>query len=427
MAYGRGHILGQPSILAIEPACDEEMSDAFGDSFIKELVDIIQDIPLLKSSQDAITMAKKVEDLLIRQKENPPPPSNGENEKEEEKEENSDEGTQEACEGDEDENEGDSEGQDEEPAQNGSTEAQQAISKPKKPSSAEIDKMLKDGTDYGDLSKMIQKEMDAISDTSDTSQIPLLPKVIKSKRNNPRLDEVQAISAASRMRAKMMGMLQDIKRQPESYGSSGKKIKSNRLEKIALGDPRIFTKKIEVKDINTAIVIAIDYSGSMGGSPAKTAISNPAAFAVHNALFNLKGTAVCSMTFGTTDRMSYETIEEIVGFGEKPTSDKFNITASGGTPLTETMWAARAALLNRKEPRKIMLILTDGYPDNERSTEEAVKRCKKDNIEVAAIGIETNCVKRLFSTSKCIKSITELPAAMFEVLDTMLIERRGYA
>jgi cobalamin biosynthesis protein CobT len=81
-------------------------------------------------------------------------------------------------------------------------------------------------------------------------------------------------------------------------------------------------------------------------------------------------------------------------------------------------------LLQRPEPRKIMLILTDGCPCNALETQAATKRTLKDGIEIAAIGIMHNGVKNFWDKYRIINSIQELPPAMFGVMEELLIQPR---
>lgn len=474
MAYGRRTFLGQQGIGVIEPTCEEFMDDAFGQAFIDELVGILQDIPSINASEEAIEMAKKIEQLVINQKPKPQPPtqsnqmsksmaSGGSDEEcdesqaccqsqadgdesggqgEEDSEESSSDDADDVCNkgdvsGDESEDETGEQARDDDSSnssEDGSgddSDSQSAKSSNATSDGAggtgklteeEIDELLNEEDSYGDFGELIQAELDELACMSDSERlsIPLLPKMSRDTYKHPKLDEVKAISASSRMRAKMMGMLQDEKRCPESYGSSGKKLKTGRLEKYALGDARIFSRKKLVKQINTAVVICGDYSGSMSSS---TRISNPATFSVHNALYGLKGAAVATVGFGTCTGNGDQELLLLVNFKEKPTSDKFNLQACGGTPTHEAIWAARAMLLERPEPRKIILIVTDGDPDCRTSTKEATARTERDGIEVAAIGIETSCVKHLWKKSKCINRVEELPEAMFTVMDELLLGR----
>ena len=67
-----------------------------------------------------------------------------------------------------------------------------------------------------------------------------------------------------------------------------------------------------------------------------------------------------------------------------------------------------------------MLVLTDGCPDNGTETSAATKRIKRDGIEIAAIGIMDKSVKRYWDNHKIIQSISELPAAMFGLMEGLL-------
>lgn len=96
------------------------------------------------------------------------------------------------------------------------------------------------------------------------------------------------------------------------------------------------------------------------------------------------------------------------------------------------IWAARVMLLQRREPRKIMLILTDGCPDSGPDTKSATKRAMKDGIEIAAIGIMDGNVRNFWDNHKIIESVQELPAAMFGIMEGLLVKKtkaigRGYA
>jgi hypothetical protein len=71
-----------------------------------------------------------------------------------------------------------------------------------------------------------------------------------------------------------------------------------------------------------------------------------------------------------------------------------------------------------------MLILTDGCPDNPGATEASTKRTMADGIEFAAIGIMHDGVKNLWDNHCIIKSIDELPSAMFGVMERLLTTRQ---
>lgn len=412
MAYGFGKLMNHTAILPLETLCDEMMDDAFGQDFVDEVDVIIKDIPKLKSTKEATVMARKLIELLVQQKSQPQitpqkqqqgqsqngKPGNGRGKK------------------------GQPSNQQDSNQSSGSGGTGAGSGGGNRPTPEEIEEMLQNKTGYGDLSQLIQSELDDLANSTpgiNMAGIPMLPDIGRLKAQHGKLDEVEAISASSRMRARMMGLLQSIKRQPVSYGTSGRKLASGRLVRMATGDPRIFRKKVETVSVNTAVMVLLDLSGSMAG---KYDVANPAAFALHNTLFGLKGVAVCSAEFSGKDKQPE--VNVLVDFGQKPRSENFNHYPFDGTPTHKAIWAGRAMLLQRPEARKIMLILTDGCPDDGQETKAATKRTMKDGIEIAAIGIGDGSVKRYWANHTVINTVQELPAAMFGIMEGLLVSTK---
>ncbi len=421
MAYGFGRVLKHSAILPMETLCDEMMDDAFGQDFIDEVENIIKGIPKLKSTKDTLVMAQKLVELLILQQQVKPPASapQGQNKKKGNK------GSKGVPEFGSPSGDSGQPGQGDEADEQGNNQATGSGGNgagsggSKRPTPEEIEEMLNTKTGYGDLSALIQSELKTMADSytsGDKLNIPMLPIIGSMGASNVKLDEVGALSASSRMRAKLLGMLQAVKRKPLSYGLSGKKLVSSRLSRIAIGDPRIFSKKIDKVGVNTAVMVLLDLSGSMHD---KYVVSNAAAFALHTTLFGIHGVAVCSMEF--SGKKHQPDVNVLVEFDRKPQSGNFNHFPYDGTPTHSAIWAARVMLLQRPEPRKIMLILTDGCPDKGADTSAATKRAMKDGIEMAAIGIMDNRVQHYWTNHKIINAIEELPAAMFGIMEGLLV------
>ncbi|MDD2310215.1 MAG: hypothetical protein PHH91_11590 [Desulfuromonadaceae bacterium] len=417
MAYGFGRVLKHKSILPLEIICNEMMDDAFGQEFIDDVDAIIKGIPKLRSTIDTTVMAQKLIDLLINppsQKKQQQQAVSQEVQQQSQNGKGNGSGKKQATKPDDPQLEQD----DTKVSGSGGNGAGKGGGK--RPTPEEIAEMLKNKTGYGDLSALIQSELDDIAESTPCSElagIPMLPDIGRLKANYGKLDEVEAISAASRMRARMMGLLQSIKMQPKSFGLSGRKLANGRLVRMATGDPRIFRKKTEAKVVNTAVVVLLDLSGSMNG---RYEVANAAAFALHTTLFGLKGVVICSMEFSGKDKEP--DVNVLVDFGKKPKSDNFNHHPFDGTPTDTAIWAGRVMLLQRPEPRKIMLILTDGCPDDSNETKAATRRTMQDGIEIAAIGIMANSVKHYWDNHKIIETIQELPVAMFGIMEGLLID-----
>jgi len=327
-------------------------------------------------------------------------------------------------------------------AQDGTTRnSQPASSKPNAAGSQEPDlaqiirKMIEEGAgDFGDLKQMAIDELDKLSaqvSPEVRSIIPQLPRIDRIKPNEPGLvDEPRCITTTSRMRAKLMGLLQAVKRLPERFGVSGRKLAVNRLVRMATGDPRIFRKRIESIAVNTAVVVLLDRSGSMneGGSPTRMDVARDAAFSLHHALSGIAGLAVHSVAFDMTDyEQEKPPIKVLCNWGEKPRPEHFGVIPMDFTPTPWALWYARASLLSRPETRKVVLLVTDGEPFGwagiEADTCAATARLYRDGIEIAAIGIETDSVQEYWKNNRVIKDLDELPQAMFAVMTDLLTRK----
>ncbi len=297
-----------------------------------------------------------------------------------------------------------------------------------------IRKMIEEGADdFGDLSKMAMKELDRMARETPREVrrlIPLLPRVDRKKPMNPGLvAESRCIATTSRLRARLMGLLQACKHLPVYYGVSGRKLAVNRLARMAAGDPRIFRKRVETTSVNSAVVILLDRTGSMMGAKMETAWN--AAFSLHHTLFGISGVAVHSVAFDMDDEdQGRPPLTILCNWNERPQPECFGITADGATPTPWALWYARGELLARHEPRKICLLVTDGRPEGwdgiEADTHAATARLLQDGIEIAAIGIHDETVREYWKDNRVIQDLDDLPEAMFGVMTGLLTGRRHW-
>lgn len=288
--------------------------------------------------------------------------------------------------------------------------------------------ILHEESDFGDMRKIALKELDRMSKdvpNAVRASIPQLPMSERFYGDGNLVSESDAITVTSRMRAKLMGMLQSVKRQPGRYGTSGSKLAVNRLVNMVTGDPRIFKKRVESVSINTAIVIMLDASGSMANG--RMEVARDTAFALHHTLKGIGGVSTLSAAFDMD--MDYESvpIQVLCTWGEKPSPENFSVSPGDYTPTPLALWYARAQLLQRPEPRKICLLVTDGEPFGwdgiESDTVATTKRLEKDGIEIAAIGIELPDVATYWKNSRVVNRIEELPQAMFGVMNDLLTRK----
>lgn len=92
--------------------------------------------------------------------------------------------------------------------------------------------------------------------------------------------------------------------------------------------------------------------------------------------------------------------------------------------MAEALWRVFQQMQPLNEVRKIILILSDGYPDNLEPTKEALKAIYSNGFEVYGIGIETSAMSRLLPEGKnrSIYDLHELAPAVFELLRPALLK-----
>jgi cobalamin biosynthesis protein CobT len=88
--------------------------------------------------------------------------------------------------------------------------------------------------------------------------------------------------------------------------------------------------------------------------------------------------------------------------------------------MTGALWFAAADLLARPEPRKVLLTLTDGEPNDRKSAMDLVRRASAAGIELIGVGI--GCpVGHLFPAAAQINDVGELKVQLFRVAERLLL------
>jgi cobalamin biosynthesis protein CobT len=431
MGHGRELILQQTGMRRIVPGCRAMLKDAFSAQLVGSVEALLdKHLPALTSTRDARNLAQKLMELLrqCRDEAQQQEQSSGQDQRSNEQspQQSPQQSQQQSPQQSPQQSQQQSQQQNSNSDANNAS-AQSSSAESKSLDSRQIDSMLKQAsTGYGDLSGMITREINKISHSISYDNLQDIPEVPQTGTVDPnrhsRLNEVEALAAGSKMRARLLTLMQGYKNEPVSYGSSGRKIDSKRLVSMGLGDARIFKRKTEQKALNTAVMILLDTSGSMAQNVDKRRtrqqIANSAAYALHYALQGMSGVSAASVSFAHR-RSECPALLQVCDFNRKPDSRSFNLDSHGGTPIDKALWYARAALLQRPEPRKIVLLITDGHPSSASRCEAATWRCYKDGIEIAALGIDTHAVMQYWRNSRVISDVGTLPHAMFAVMENL--------
>ena len=225
------------------------------------------------------------------------------------------------------------------------------------------------------------------------------------------------------IRSQLMGLVQSAKRSSVRTVRSGGRLSGKHLSRLRRGDTRVFQKRTEHEQPNTAVHLLVDMSRSMvvGESTERPpyVVANEAALALAMGLEAIPGVNPAVTYFSG----GYQPLLAAVKHQKSVTRnvDRFSAIPRGTTPMAEAVWYAGFELLQQKEPRKLIIIVTDGDPDSGSAMKDVVQRCQGSNIELIGIGIESNAITEFLSNSVVINNVEELQSTLFSLIGKSLL------
>ena len=233
----------------------------------------------------------------------------------------------------------------------------------------------------------------------------------------PAEQKLQALQASIALRTRLQGFLQAQTQRRCSIGRRGT-LHANSLYRLQVGNARVFQKESEQQGLNTAVHILLDVSGSMAGAPIN--LANRASFAVATALSHIRGVNPAVTVFPAVSVTN--SVFPIMRHGQA-VPDLFDIRASGGTPLAGALWWVLQTMLPLKEQRKMILVITDGMPDNQLAANNAIGVAQKLGFEVYGLGIRDEHITHLLPhTSRVVNDLPDIVPAMFALLQVALLK-----
>lgn len=274
-----------------------------------------------------------------------------------------------------------------------------------------------------DLGQHLSRELeDSVKTCSKKSTLIKVAEVgTKPFTSFPTEDLPEIKRAETALKVRMLSLLQAHQVKNNRNGRRGR-LDSNRLSRIWIGDPKIFRSSVKKEGLNTAVHILMDCSGSMRG---KMQLTAKVCGALAKAFESSVGINVGVTAFpANTDKRggSYPGVYPVVAHGERVHS-LFSTSATGGTPMGEAIWWVLQRMVLLRESRKIVLIITDGYPESKESVYAAMKAGGELGIEFYGVGVEFRGITDLFSKNCCyVNKIAELSPAIFKLFKQKIIK-----
>lgn len=232
-------------------------------------------------------------------------------------------------------------------------------------------------------------------------------------------------SESAQIRARLRGMVQSSQDNRNHAKRHGLRVATHRLAASQAGESRLFIQRQPRIAPNAAVHLLVDISGSMGkpigeGNRKYFHVANEAALALAMALEGIPGVVPAVSYFpGIHQEVSIALLPKqsvrhrAACFDQKP---------RGCTPMAQAMWFTANSLLAQKQKRKLMIVLTDGDPDDWAATHDIVDRCRRSGFELLGIGIQTRSVEKFFPQSIVINDVKDLKRELFEVTQQLLIQ-----
>ncbi|HAS3641680.1 TPA: VWA domain-containing protein [Vibrio cholerae] len=232
-------------------------------------------------------------------------------------------------------------------------------------------------------------------------------------------------SESAQIRARLRGMVQSSQDNRNHAKRHGLRVATHRLAASQAGESRLFIQRQPRIAPNAAVHLLVDISGSMGkpigeGNRNYFHVANEAALALAMALEGIPGVVPAVSYFpGIHQEVSIALLPKqsvrhrAACFDQKP---------RGCTPMAQAMWFAANSLLAQKQKRKLMIVLTDGDPDDWAATHDIVDRCRRSGFELLGIGIQTRSVEKFFPQSIVINDVKDLKRELFKVTQQLLIQ-----
>jgi len=232
-----------------------------------------------------------------------------------------------------------------------------------------------------------------------------------------------------RLMSRLQGLVQASRFDRPLPQCSGPRLMSKRLYRAALGDPRLFARKRERIAVNTALHLLIDLSSSMRASVPlgqelkrlRSDIALESALALALALDAIPGVSLAVSAFPSRSGLE-SGISTLMRHGDRARAKAgaFVQDARGSTPMRGALWFAAADLLGRPEPRRVILVLTDGQPADREATAALLTQCTAAGLETLGIGIGID-VSGLFTAAIQVQDIAELKKQLFGAAERLLL------
>lgn len=276
--------------------------------------------------------------------------------------------------------------------------------------------------DIGEMLKAALNVSAAHDDSYTGASLPM-PNHFKANIKASTFDLAALRGSINAVRTRTLQWMESIAEDDVAHSRSGMCIDPSRIWSARLGGA-IFVRTDEGVDLNAAVSIVIDRSGSMSstiGQAAQAAVATMLAFDVPG--------IKTQVTVFPWYQDGEEGVSIIKRWEESPrqlASRVSNLTTDGGTPMAEAVLFAASDIVRREESLKIIMIVTDGEPNDPQTTRHVIERARENDITVVALGIGVD-PSRIFTEkyAAAINDVGQLSSSMVRLVKSAFEDRRA--
>ena len=241
-----------------------------------------------------------------------------------------------------------------------------------------------------------------------------LTKKMALERGQIRYELAQTLAGS--LQRSLMGFVQSESRRKAWSADRGQRLSNANLPRVVCGSSRIFERRVETRAVDTAVHVLLDLSGSMHQRQSSCIAS---ALGIVMALMRIPHvnpalSALCRNAFQPVILHGTRNLEASkIALG--------GLSAYGGTPLATAIGKAAYALKRARTHRHVLIVLSDGVPDNNQTAAARVliRELEKSGVDVIGIGIEhcpaeANEMKNYFRNFIEATKAEQLPEKLFE-------------
>jgi len=223
------------------------------------------------------------------------------------------------------------------------------------------------------------------------------------------------------------------------YGTKRGKLDQSRLSRICFNAPgfneRVFKKKIDNKVLDAAITVLVDMSGSMGGMKVYYALASTLLLNEVCSTLNIP-LEILGFTDGPIIGGEINPFMYIYkGFSDlKVSSDDlieyFAMSSSFmcGNPDGENIIWAHDRLVQRKEKKRMLIVMSDGSPAAsksstglERFTKKVIQEIEKSSIDIYGLGLCSPSVSSYYKSHSVVNLAEQIPTCLLTLIEKKIL------